>query len=160
MSPLATPLPHGRGFASLGLYATQKDGNVAGALRAASVYHARAVFLQGPSDNAKKAVDHAMNTTRFERHTPVVITDDLMDMRPVGAVPVAIELTKRSVSLVEFEHPERAFYVFGPENGDIPDHVLDACAGVVYVPSPSGLCMNLAATVNVVLYDRFVKRQY
>ncbi|HEY8939399.1 MAG TPA: TrmH family RNA methyltransferase, partial [Cellvibrio sp.] len=50
---------------------------------------------------------------------------------------------------------EQALYIFGPEDGSVDQAVLDCCDHVVYVPTVG--CMNLAASVNVVLYDRLAK---
>jgi tRNA(Leu) C34 or U34 (ribose-2'-O)-methylase TrmL len=47
------------------------------------------------------------------------------------------------------------FNIFGPEDGTISQDVIDRADAVVYVPTNG--CMNLAATVNVVLYDRLAK---
>ena len=58
-------------------------------------------------------------------------------------------------NLKDFRHPERAFYVFGPEDGSLTEKTLSICQDVVYVPTKAS--MNLAATVNVVLYDRLSK---
>ena len=58
-------------------------------------------------------------------------------------------------ALPQFTHPEKAVYVFGPEDGSLPQEVVDKAHHVVYVPTVG--CMNLAATVNVVLYDRLAK---
>jgi tRNA(Leu) C34 or U34 (ribose-2'-O)-methylase TrmL len=57
--------------------------------------------------------------------------------------------------LSEFQHPDKAIYVFGPEDGSITQQVADRADYVVYVPTVG--CMNLAATVNVLLYDRLAK---
>jgi tRNA(Leu) C34 or U34 (ribose-2'-O)-methylase TrmL len=76
---------------------------------------------------------------------------------PEDAVPVAVEVRRHSESLTVFEHPERAVYVFGPEDGSIPQGVLRLCHRFVHIPAHH--CLNLAASVNVVLYDRRAKRQ-
>jgi hypothetical protein len=55
-------------------------------------------------------------------------------------------------TLGEFVHPPRALYVFGPEDGSLDRGLLAACHRFVQIPSRS--CLNLAAAVNVVLYDR------
>lgn len=81
--------------------------------------------------------------------------DDLRTFIPYDAVPVAVDLVDDAVSLPEFKHPQRAFYVFGPEDGTLGKSVLDWCS--VRVMVPTHFCMNLAATVNVVLYDRLAK---
>lgn len=52
-------------------------------------------------------------------------------------------------------HPDRALYIFGPEDGSLDKEIRDWCEDVVYIPTTG--CMNLAATVNVVLYDRMAK---
>ena len=69
---------------------------------------------------------------------------------------VAIELVENACPLPDFRHPQDALYVFGPEDGNLPQDIVDAAHEVVYVPTVG--CMNLAATVNVVLYDRMAKQ--
>jgi tRNA C32,U32 (ribose-2'-O)-methylase TrmJ len=57
--------------------------------------------------------------------------------------------------LPHFQHPDQALYIFGPEDGTIDQAVIDEADDVVYVPTVG--CMNLAASVNVLLYDRLAK---
>lgn len=140
-----------RGFASIGLYNPKNDLNVGGAMRAASCYNASMVAITGA--RYKKA---STDTTSAWRHIPTIQTDNLLDAIPLGAIPVAIEFIPSARSLVGYTHPENAFYIFGPEDGSIPKAVLEKCRDVVYVPTEQ--CMNLASTVNVVLYDRMAKR--
>lgn len=71
--------------------------------------------------------------------------------------PVAVELRPQSESLVTFDHPQDAVYVFGPEDGSLPRPVRLLCHRFVVIPTHH--CLNLAAAVNVVLYDRRFKRQ-
>jgi tRNA(Leu) C34 or U34 (ribose-2'-O)-methylase TrmL len=74
---------------------------------------------------------------------------------PFGAIPVAVDIVPKAQELGKYIHPESAFYIFGPEDGTLGENVLGFCKDFVYVPTK--FCMNLAATVNVVLYDRLVK---
>lgn len=74
-------------------------------------------------------------------------------------VPVAVEIRDGAESLADFVHPERALYVFGPEDGSLGRGVLTACHRFVRIPSVTRTPFNLAAAVNIVLYDRFVKTQ-
>lgn len=74
-----------------------------------------------------------------------------------GLTPVAVELRRESESLADFEHPEEAVYIFGPEDGSIAKGVLTVCHRFVRIPTATRTPLNLAAAVNVVLYDRFVK---
>lgn len=86
---------------------------------------------------------------------PLFQVDDLRSVVPYDCVPVAVDLIDGAIPLNEYEHPERAFYIFGAEDQTLGDRVLSWCRDVAYIPTRS--CMNLAATVNVVLYDRCVK---
>lgn len=84
-----------------------------------------------------------------------------LEARPVdqfvrwGVTPVCIELVDGAEQLPDFEHPERAVYVFGPEDGGVPKGIRLACHRFVEIPAQG--CLNLAAAVNVVLYDRLAK---
>ena len=53
-------------------------------------------------------------------------------------------------------HPERAMYVFGPEDGSLPSTLLERCDDVVFIPTKH--CLNLSMAANIVLYDRMAKR--
>lgn len=86
---------------------------------------------------------------------PVLRGEDLRDFIPFDAVPVAVDLVDDAVELPHFIHPQRAFYVFGPEDGTLGKATLEWCKHKVMIPTRN--CMNLAATVNVVLYDRLAK---
>jgi tRNA(Leu) C34 or U34 (ribose-2'-O)-methylase TrmL len=90
------------------------------------------------------------------RHIPLMHFDDLKDAIPYDCVPVAVDLLDGARSMQTYTHPERAFYIFGPEDGTLGRAVTEWCRDVIYIPTAH--CMNLAATVNVVLYDRMVKR--
>lgn len=140
-----------RGFAAIGLYAPKTESNVGGALRAAGCYGASMIALQGHRYRRL-----ATDTMAAARSIPLV-HGDLLELIPFECVPVAIEICKGAKSLPSYTHPERAFYVFGPEDGSIPQEIVGRCRDVVQVPTRQ--CMNLAATVNVVLYDRLSKQR-
>jgi tRNA(Leu) C34 or U34 (ribose-2'-O)-methylase TrmL len=70
-------------------------------------------------------------------------------------IPVCVEVLSIAESLVDFIHPERAVYVFGPEDGGVSKGMRAACHRFVSIPSRH--CLNLACAVNIVLYDRVAK---
>lgn len=140
-----------RGYSIIGLDNPKNAINVGSALRAAGVYGASMVAASGRRFGASPT-----DTMKHYRHLPLVRPDDLRDVIPFDCVPVAIDLIEGATSLVEYKHPERAFYIFGAEDATLGERTLSWCRDVVYVPT-SG-CMNLAATVNVVLYDRMQKQ--
>jgi tRNA(Leu) C34 or U34 (ribose-2'-O)-methylase TrmL len=140
-----------RGFSSIGLVRPKHSENVGHIMRAAYVYRAALVAVQGERTPVTSYID----TPKTYRHIPVLRGDDLLALAPYDAVPVAIDLVEGAESLTSFQHPARAFYIFGPEDGTLGGELLARCKYRVMVPTRG--CMNLAATVNVVLYDRLAK---
>jgi len=142
-----------RGYAAIGLNHPKSPVNVGGVMRAAGCFGASMVAMSGhrfsraPTDVLKQW-----------RQTPVIQTDDLHEVIPYGCVPVAVDLVPQAKPLNTYKHPERAFYVFGPEDGTLGAKTLSWCRDIIYIPMSAG-CMNLAVCVNVVLYDRWLKNQ-
>ena len=146
-----------RCFAAIGLHNPKTPENVGGALRAVGCYGASLLVVGGQrwQNQPKSKRLGKTDTQHAARHTPVIFTPDLMDCVPHGAALVSVEMSDNAISLPEFVHPESAFYVFGPEDGCVPFEILRASQRVII---PTRYCMNLAATVNVVLYDRIAKQ--
>lgn len=71
--------------------------------------------------------------------------------------PVCVEVYEQSEPLTTFDHPENALYVFGPEDGKVPQVIRRLCHRFVHIPSH--FCLNLSAAVNVVLAHRLMSRQ-
>jgi len=140
-----------RGFSCIGLDNPKSAVNVGSAIRAAGCYDVSLIAIRGdrfghtPTDTMKQY-----------RHRPVLRVDDLHSIIPFDCVPVAIDLVPGAKSLVEYKHPERAFYIFGAEDATLGSRVTNWCRDVIYIPTNG--CMNLAATINVVLYDRLMKQ--
>lgn len=139
-----------RGFAAIGLHMPKTPANVGSALRAAHCYGAAMVVQTG--DRYKHA---PTDPQKAVHHLPLLKVADLFDAIPHDCVPVAVDLIDGARPLTTYCHPERAFYIFGPEDGTLGAKVTSRCRDVVYVPT--AYCMNLAACVNVVLYDRMAK---
>jgi tRNA(Leu) C34 or U34 (ribose-2'-O)-methylase TrmL len=139
-----------RGYAAIGLDRAKTKENLGGVLRAAGCYGASVVMLSGG-----RMGKYATDTMQAWKSIPCFEVDDLLEHIPFGCFPVAVEIHERARSLPSFTHPERAFYIFGPEDGSIHKSILERVPLVVSVPT--NRCMNLAATVNVILYDRMAK---
>lgn len=142
-----------RGYAAIALVQPKSGDNVGGVLRAAGVFGASLVVLGGK--RAGTLIRHRTNTIRAERRTPTIVVESVLDAIPFDCVPVCIEFVAGARDLPSYAHPERAFYIFGPEDGSVPKAIEQRCRDVVMIPSI--YCLNLAAAVNVVLYDRMVK---
>lgn len=143
-----------RGYGCVALERPTDEINVGHTLRAALCFQARMVILHdAPQDlNVQRL---KTDPGRAYRHVPVIHTDDLFGALPEGCTPVAVELTDDAVDLSTFVHPERACYIFGPENGSVSQETLDRCKLKVKIPTVMSL--NLGMTVNIVLYDRAAK---
>jgi tRNA(Leu) C34 or U34 (ribose-2'-O)-methylase TrmL len=143
-----------RGFFAIGLDDPKTPANVGGILRAAGCYGAAFVAVGG--SRMERLCRTRTDTQKAWKHMPLFsFVSDLRTMLPEGAVPVCIELTDDAESLVNFRHPERALYIFGPEDGSVRPELSAWCRTRVMIPTR--FCMNLAACVNVVLYDRLSK---
>lgn len=144
-----------RGYVAIGLHNPKSAVNVGAALRAAFCFDADLMLVAGR--RIKGLTSTPTDTYRAWKHIPTICVDDLFDAHPLGSIPIAVEFMADCQSLVDFVHPERAFYIFGPEDSSLGHKVFERCAHTIYIPTAR--CMNLAATVNVVLYDRLAKQK-
>jgi tRNA(Leu) C34 or U34 (ribose-2'-O)-methylase TrmL len=141
-----------RGYACVGLDNPKSSINVGSAMRAVGVYGASFLacsgrrFKAGPTD-----------TMKHHRHIPFIRVSNLQSIIPFNCVPVAVDLIDEAIPLHKYKHPERAFYIFGAEDATLGKRITSWCRDIIYIPT--NRCMNLTATVNVVLYDRFAKME-
>jgi tRNA(Leu) C34 or U34 (ribose-2'-O)-methylase TrmL len=94
--------------------------NVGAAVRAASCYGVGQVWFTG--DRVQLIGERRYRLPREERmrgyqDVQLCHSDVPFDAFDRGVVPVAIELRRNAESLITFEHPDNAVYVFGPEDG-------------------------------------------
>ena len=141
---------HGRGYFAVGLDAPRSNINIATVLRACGCYGAAMLITRNGQYNPNKC-----DPLKHWKHMPLIQTPSLKDALPYNCTPIAVELTEDATPLHEFTHPERAFYIFGPEDGALDGDTLAWCPHRIMIPTR--FCMNLAVCVNVVLYDRMAK---
>lgn len=132
--------------------------NLAAAIRGAACFGASAVAWTGE----RFSFAEGERLPREERmkgyaHVEVIATERPFDLLPKGTVTVCVELTPDAMPLTHFEHPEKAAYIFGPEDGGVCQAFRGLCHVFVYIPAFH--CLNLSAAVNVILADRMMKRQ-
>ncbi len=142
-----------KGFAAVALDNIKDPENVGGALRAAGIFGASLVVISG--NRIAKYMNHPTDTMKAYRTIPTVIANDVFEALPYSCVPVAVDILDGAVPLPDFKHPQRAFYIFGAEDHTLGKRIVDRCPQSVIIPSSGSL--NLAAAVNVVLYDRIAK---
>lgn len=138
---------------TIGLINPKSPTNVGAVMRAAGCFMANAVNYTG--QRYQRAAKFQTDTKNQARHIPLTGVDCLVQSAAQNAKIICVDLVEGATPLPEFEHPENACYIFGPEDGTIDQKVIDQADAVVYIPTLG--CLNLAASVNVVLYDRASK---
>lgn len=86
------------------------------------------------------------------KEVELVRSERFKDLIVDGIVPVAIELVPDTENLFDFEHPENAMYIFGPEDGGLTSTILQHCHRFIRIPTRH--CLNLGCAINVVLAHR------
>ncbi|MGL5040532.1 MAG: RNA methyltransferase [Aeromonas sp.] len=140
-------------YCCVGLVNPKSPENVGSVMRAAGCYGVDEVYYTG--SRFELARRFATDTKQMVQQIPLLGVDDLLSVIPEGCVPVVVDLIEGATALPDYVHPKRAFYLFGPEDGTLDPALYGAVRDVVYVPTEG--CMNLAASVNVILYDRLAK---
>ena len=143
------------GSAYIGLTNPKGPSNVGSVMRAAGCFGVKEVRYNG--DRFDYASKFNTDTKNMASTIPLKKVDGLADSLPSNIKVICVDLIEGAVPLPEFEHPQNAIYIFGPEDGTISQGVVDNADAVVYVPTKG--CLNLAATVNVLLYDRLAKSE-
>ena len=142
---------------NVGLINPKSPDNVSSVMRAAGNYRVECVFYTGKRypRALMRNPDIPDMRRKVGQSIPLTEVTCLMDVAPANMKLVCVEFAENAIALPEYQHPDNAFYIFGPEDGTISQDVIDRADAVVYVPTVG--CMNLAATVNVLLYDRLMK---
>lgn len=141
-----------RGYFGIGIVNGKFNANVGQLLRSGACFGADFLFTVG-----QRFTRQATNTTMAERHIPFYEYSDIEDMlthRPYMCQPICIELKPYSTELRNFTHPERAMYILGQEDGDLPDSL---CQLFPTIQIPSRYCLNVCVAGSIVMYDRISK---
>lgn len=148
-----------RSYCAIGLCNPKSPSNVGSVLRACGCFDADHIYYTGTRYD--RAEPFYTDTANRQKDIPLTKVEDLPlsadDAPGIGKIEtVCIELCENAVPLLHFQHPDRAMYLFGPEDNSLSQSTIDAADHVVFIPAND--CLNLSASVNVVLYDRSMKR--
>jgi tRNA(Leu) C34 or U34 (ribose-2'-O)-methylase TrmL len=148
----------------IGLTNPKSPTNVGAVMRAAGCFNVDKVFFTGKRYEQAAIFNKGSlktDTKNAQNNIPLVKVDDfestlaLREKISSTVKIVCVDLVEGAIALTHFNHPQQALYIFGPEDGTIKQAMIDRADHVVYVPTEG--CMNLAASVNVILYDRLSK---
>lgn len=131
--------------------------NVSQVVRACSCFGVKQCWFTG--DRVQAEMEGATRLPREERMKGYSEVDIIQYDYPFDqfkdCTPVGIEVLENAEVMTEFEHPENAVYVFGPEDGSLPKIAKSFCHRFVFIPMRH--CANLAASAYLTLYDRYLK---
>ena len=141
----------------IGLIDPKSPENVESVMRLAGNFRVDSVYYSGKRyPKAAKLKPCTVDMSRkVSLNIPLTQVDDLIDDTPDDLKIVCVEFAENAILLPEYQHPKNTLYIFGPEDSTISQQIIDRADDVVYIPTVS--CMNLSATVSVVLYDRLAK---
>ena len=132
--------------------------NVGGIIRACSCFDIKSLVWTGERVNPAK-YERLPREERMKGYKRVEFRNHQrpFELFAKEATPVCVEVFESSEPLTTFEHPENAIYVFGPEDGRVPQVIRRHCHRFVHIPAH--FCLNLSAAANVVLAHRLMSRQ-
>jgi tRNA G18 (ribose-2'-O)-methylase SpoU len=142
-----------RGYCGIGVLNLKKEINYGTLFRSAYNFNADFIYLIG-----RRFQKQASDTVCAFRHIPLLEyqdNDDFINHLPYDCKLIGVEICSRSKDIVNFVHPERAIYLLGPEDGSIPESLLNHCHAVLQIPTNH--CLNVAVAGSIILYDRLVK---
>lgn len=136
--------------------------NVGAAIRACSIFDVKTLRWTGKRIGFAEAARMSKQRWPREERMKDYANVDWREasehvITSLRGTPVAIECLDNSEPLHTFEHPEDAVYVFGAEDGTLGRSILTVCHRFVRIPTIHRPPLNLAAAVNIVLYDRHAK---
>lgn len=142
-----------RGYFGIALWLPKYEVNVGSVMRSALVFGARFVIVVGDRYRRQRTDTPNILGTIPIWHTPD--GESFWRVMPEECQLVSLELDAYAKPLPSYDHPLRAVYVFGPEDGDVPDGVRER-SQVVQIPGTN--CLNLASSASILMYDRIAKR--
>jgi len=142
-----------RGYFGIVLDRPCKSANYGTVLRTCYNFGAQFIGLIG-----HRYQRQCSDTVASYRHIPTyefTSAEDFLTHRPYGSLLIGVEIDPTARDLAGFIHPERATYVFGPEDGGLSQTIKQRCQFLVQIQT--NYCLNLAVTTGIVMYDRMIK---
>lgn len=141
------------GYVGVGIYNGKRTYNFGVLVRTARVFGADFVFSVGhrnPAETSSVRAELDMPVFHFET------LDLFVASIPANARLVCVEIAAGAVDIRTYQHPARAVYLLGPEDGAIPGALVRQHDTVVL---PGAYPLNVAMAATVVLYDRLLKTE-
>lgn len=143
-----------RGFTGIALFYPKFEANVGMVMRTSAIFGVDFIYIIGPIRYKHMRTD----TLKCSRHVPIIHFTDFKDFWnhiPNNTDVIGVELSEKSRPIQNWVHRPRSLFLFGPEDGSIPDSELKRCIAKIQLPGYPSL--NLSTAVAVTLYDKIVK---
>jgi len=142
-------------YCAIGLGNPKSPSNVGSVVRACGCFSADHIFYTG--SRYDRAEPFYTDTANQRNEIPLTHIDSLTEapVKPEVKI-ISVELCENAVPLTDYRHPEQALYLFGPEDYSLSQETINKSDDVVFIPTTG--CLNLSATVNLLLYDRMIKQ--
>lgn len=138
--------------------------NVGAMFRTADGAGVSKVYLAGftptPKDRFGRVVGEIHKTALgAEEFVPHEYVEDIIKLittlKSSGVMVVAVEQAPNSISLYDFEVPEKVAYIMGSETEGLPESVLQAVDVVLEIPMLGEKeSLNVSVTAGIVLYHK------
>ena len=138
-----------RGYFGIVFYEPKTEENIGTAVRSAHCFGADFIGIIG-----KRYKKQPSDTMATERHMPIYEYDDLKDFQkhiPLGCEVIGVEVDGNSIS--QFKHPQRAVYIFGGEDRNLPKEITNR------VRIDTSYCLNMAVAASIVMFHRDLNNQ-
>ncbi len=142
-----------RGYYGIGIFNSKTKENIGTLWRSALNLGADFIFTIG-----RRYKYECTDTNKTWKSVPLYNYQDFDDFKkhlPYDCKLVAVELNERARNLKNYIHPERCIYLLGAEDNGVPQYIIEECHDLIMIDS--NLCMNVAVTGSIVMYDRIVK---
>ena len=142
-----------RGYWGIGCENMKTGMNYGSLHRSAQSFGASFIFLIG-----KRFKRQSSDVLNSWKHIPLYEYDSFDDFnkhRPFDCKPIGVEITKNSIPIKEFEHPERAIYLLGAEDSGLTKNAMNKCQNIIQIPGD--YCLNVANAGTIVMFDRINK---
>ncbi len=135
----------------IALYSPKHEKNLGSIMRIAYNYNVDFICLIANRYRRVQA-----DTPNATKHIPTFFyknVEDFVESYPKSCILINLE-TKNSRNLEQFNHPKNSIYVFGPEEGNIPDELLKLG---INLKIESRQCLNQAVCAGNVLFHRHLQ---
>ncbi|MCP4520867.1 MAG: RNA methyltransferase [Cytophagales bacterium] len=142
-------------YFGIGIYKPKTIENVGTLWRSALILGADFIFMI-----EKRYKKQASDIYKTWTHIPLYHYDSFehfYESMPYNCQLIGLELGKGSQKIETFEHPARAIYLLGSEDGGLPEFAQKKCHDLIQLPGEQSL--NVATAGSLVMYDRHLKRE-